>query len=131
MIKLIQMTIRFLGFIAFFSFLAIAMIHAQAAVVQPEKKVQLKTQLTFLFVDIDDDGIHDESEFLVIVTVNDYKKTFKRKVPLNRMLRSQIKREEFIVLEHNDLLQLDKNKDSILSSADGRHLYLIYFAKVG
>lgn len=123
MTKLIPTILKFILLILLFSLFLIEVVYS-------EKEIKLKTPITFLFVDSDADGQLDSSESLVIISADEYKQLFKSKVPLERMLRSQIQHKEFIVLNHNDIVMLDKNRDSVISSADGSHLYKIYFVKL-
>ncbi len=92
---------------------------------------ELQKPIKFLFVDTDNDDIFDADESLVVMSAADYVKVFKRKPPLERMLRSQVKDTEFIVLEQSDFDSMDTNGDAMITSADeGTALYAVYFVRV-
>lgn len=84
-----------------------------------------------LFVDENNNKVLDTGEPLVVMAADDYRELFQRDAPLERMLRSQIKGTEFIVLTQEDFDTLDTNRDRILTAADTSpyYAYDLYMAK--
>lgn len=84
-----------------------------------------------LYVDLNHDDVLDENDLLLVMSVKNYKKTFGVKtVPLERMLRAQIDHKEYIALNHQNFVQMDKNNDGAITISDGNSIYKINLAKV-
>lgn len=89
--------------------------------------------IDILYVDLNDNNIVDEHELLVVMSADDYAKVFgltHKTLPLERMLRGQIDKKEYIALNHDDFVEMDRNNDGALTIADGDSLYKIDLAKV-
>lgn len=92
---------------------------------------KLQKPVEFLYVDVDTKSgkKREDRDLLVVMDAEDYKKLFNY-VPLERMLRSQIKHQEFVALDQNDLDHLDNHEQHMIIK-NKTYLYKIYFAKVG
>jgi len=86
--------------------------------------------IDILYIDENDNNLVDHNEVLLVMSAEDYKKVFKDKVPLERMLRGQIGKAEYIALNNHNIMQMDQNKDSTITISDGNQVYKIYYAKL-
>jgi hypothetical protein len=82
-----------------------------------------------LFVDQNNNRVLDANETLIAISADDYSKIFRKKPPLDRMLRGLINKKEFIALNNQDFKAMDTNKDLTIDPKD-QHFYKIYFVKV-
>lgn len=95
-----------------------------------EQEILLPEPIHFLYADMDETGKRDPEDPLIVMRAEDYKKIFGY-IPLERMLRTQIGQQEYIVLDQEDLEKMDTNKDNIIDGkSDNGALYKIYFAQV-
>ena len=59
-----------------------------------------------LFIDANKNSKHEESEPILVVSADNYQRLFNQPVPLKRMLRRQIKNEEYVALSTAEFGQL-------------------------
>jgi len=76
-----------------------------------------------LFADLNNNNKREGNEPIVVVKVENYQKTFENKVPLNRMLRRQINKIEYIALTNSEFQNIYTNHNN--DNAQG--LKSIYF----
>ncbi|NCT56597.1 MAG: murein L,D-transpeptidase catalytic domain family protein [Legionella sp.] len=69
-----------------------------------QKPEQVRTGI--LFVERNKNNKREENEPIMVMSADDYINQFGKKVPLNRMLRCQIKGEEFVALSNQEFQQL-------------------------
>lgn len=67
--------------------------------------VHLPDRKPILFSDLNGDDRREQNEPVIVMSASDYMKTFQTKAPLNRMLRRQIDKQEYIALSPNELNQ--------------------------
>ena len=61
-----------------------------------------KARTGILFVERNKNNKREESEPIVVMSADDYLTTFQHKVPLKRMLRCQIDKEEYVALSNDE-----------------------------
>lgn len=71
-----------------------------------------KERTGILFVERNKNNKREESEPVVVMSADDYLTTFKHKVPLKRMLRCQIDKEEYVALSNDEFGILAENADA-------------------
>lgn len=80
-----------------------------------------------IFVDKNKNNKRDDNDPVVVVSADNYKNIFKKKVPLSRMLRRQFNNTEYIVLNESDLKLLDTNFDTMINNEDSYGFDFIEF----
>lgn len=55
-----------------------------------------------LYVEKNANGKREENEPIIILSADDYQNTFKKRVPLKRMIRRQVNKKEYIALNHDE-----------------------------
>lgn len=119
--------------ISIFFLISFSSIYAEESEIN--KPFELDKPKALLYVDSDHDAKLDNNEPLVVMLEDDYSELFKRRAPLNRMLRGQIKKRTYVALTHDDFMKMDTNKDNKIDTKDHKidkkhHLYKIYFANL-
>ena len=82
-----------------------------------------------LFADNNKNNKMDLDESVVVMQAENYHRIFNLQVPLNRMLRRQINKKEYIALNQEELISLDTNRDNIVNNQDRDGLKVIQFVK--
>lgn len=93
----------------------------QSETIQTEMIEPEENRSPILFVEKNNNNRWDRHEPVVVLKADEYIKTFNTNAPLKRMLRRQIKNEEYIVLnnaELNQLLQEQSHPESTNSSIE-------------
>ena len=80
-----------------------------------------------LFVDKNNNNKFNLLESVVVISADNYQRIFKKPAPLNRMLRRQINKQEYIALNQQELKYFDSNKDGKITQQDKDSLNVIRF----
>ncbi len=76
-------------------------------------KKQQENRGDIIYVDENNNQKRDREEAVVVVQADKYQATFNKVPPLKRMLRRQIEKKEYIVLNRDELNQINKNKKNV------------------
>ncbi len=92
----------------------------QSETIQTEMTPPEENRSSILFVEKNNNNRWESHEPVVVLKADEYVKAFNTNAPLKRMLRRQIKNEEYIVLNHSELNQLllQNNLDTISPSIE-------------
>ena len=66
-----------------------------------------ETREEIVYVDLNGNGKHEESEPIIVMNADLYQTTFQAQAPLERMLRRQINNKEYIALTSKELQNID------------------------
>ncbi len=80
-----------------------------------------------LFVEKNNNDRHEENEPIVVMSADDYIRTFKTKAPLKRMLRRQINQMEYIALNSNEFQSLINQPNESEATELSSHFEDIFF----
>ena len=96
---------------------------------EPLKEQELSQELSrqpIMYVDINRNDKREESEPILVISTDNYEKTFKNKSPLERMLRRQINNAEYIALTDEEFKKLDRNNNKIIENNGKEELTSFY-----
>lgn len=82
------------------------------------KAAAKETRDAILYADNNGNNRHELSEPILVMSAENYQRIFKKRAPLSRMLRRQIKLKEYIALNQAELQQLDTNIDKVINGED-------------
>lgn len=82
------------------------------------KKIQPieENRSDILFTDNNNNKRWENNEPVLVMQASEYKATFKKPVPLKRMLRRPVNKQEFVALTGEDLIFIVKNKPGLLTN---------------
>ncbi len=93
--------------------------HLPGQQLEPEQK-ELPPRDEILFADINKNDRREQNEPIVVISADRYEDIFQSKVPLTRMLRRQIEKQEYIALNNAEFKQ-------ILNQPQDNRLNTVYF----
>ncbi len=80
-----------------------------------------------LFADLNNNNKREENEPVVTIKAATYQRIFNTKAPLKRMLRRQIDKTEYIVLNHAEIANMKKNNNAAADKVGEHDLQTVYF----
>jgi hypothetical protein len=77
--------------------------------IEEKAPVEATQREAILYVDTTNHSKREENEPIIVISADNYKHIFNKEVPLERMLRRQINKIEYIALTNNEFKQLNTN----------------------